>query len=201
LVPFIALTEAGAPFETINVNMGKGQHMSPDYLRLNPKHKVPVLLIDGEALTENVAIQLWIARHFPNAGLMPESPALEIKVISFLAWCASGIHPALTPNALPQQYCDLPGSEANVRFCAQKKLLEHFRIAEDLLIGKDWFFGTFSTADIYFYWCFRRALQFGVDLSAFTRCMGHHERMNLRASTQKVIAYEATVLAEFAAAH
>ena len=31
---------------------------------MNPKHKVPVLLIDGEPLTENVAIQLFIARRF-----------------------------------------------------------------------------------------------------------------------------------------
>ena len=50
------LTEAGADFEVIPVNMGKGQQNSPDYLKLNPKHKVPVLVIDGEPLTENVVI-------------------------------------------------------------------------------------------------------------------------------------------------
>ena len=114
LVPFLTLTEAGAPFDIINVNMGKAQHLAPEYLRLNPKHKVPVLLIDGEPLTENVAIQIWIARNFPKARLLPESPMQEVKAISFLAWCASGIHPALTPNAQPQQFCDLPGSADSV---------------------------------------------------------------------------------------
>ena len=44
-----------------------GQHaqaeqMKPEYLRMNPKHKVPVLLIDGKPLTENVA--LWMTRAF-----------------------------------------------------------------------------------------------------------------------------------------
>ena len=61
MVPYINLTEAGADFEVLPLNFSKGGHMSPEYLRLNPKHRVPVLMIDGEPLTENVAINLWIA--------------------------------------------------------------------------------------------------------------------------------------------
>ena len=198
LVPYLTLTEAGASFEVVNVNFAKGQHFSPEYLQLNPKHKVPLLVIDGEPLTENVAIQMWIARAFPQARLMPQVPMQEIKAISFLAWCASGIHPALTPNALPQQFCDLPGSEESVRRCAQKKLFENYQIAEDLLADNDWFFDEFTATDAYFFWCFRRGLLFGMDLSRFGRCVAHQQRMLLRDSTQKVVAYEAAVLAEFA---
>ena len=71
LVPYVTLTEAGAPFEVHPLNFRKSQHMTPEYLRLNPKHKVPVLVIDEEPLTENVAIQIWIARHYPTARLLP----------------------------------------------------------------------------------------------------------------------------------
>ena len=45
LVPYVALTEAGADFEVEVVNFFKGEHMSPEYLQLNPKHKVPVLVV------------------------------------------------------------------------------------------------------------------------------------------------------------
>src|SRR6202167_2879521 len=48
LVPYVTLTEAGAQFEVRPVNMGKRQQMSADYLKVNPKHKVPVLVVDGE---------------------------------------------------------------------------------------------------------------------------------------------------------
>ncbi len=154
LVPYVTLTEAGAAFEVINLNFGKGQHLSPEYLRLNPKHKVPVLLIDGVPLTENVAIQIWIARAFPQAKLLPSDPMQEIRAMSLMAWCASGIHPALTPNVLPQQFCDLPGSEDSVRRCAQKKLLENFQIADELLQGRDWFFDHFTAVDAYFFGVF-----------------------------------------------
>ena len=73
LVPYATLTEANAKFEVRPVNLRKGEQNTPDYLRLNPKHKVPVLVVDGQTLTENVAIQTWIARTFPAAKLLPST--------------------------------------------------------------------------------------------------------------------------------
>jgi glutathione S-transferase len=198
LVPFITLTEAGAPFEVVNVNMARREHLEPAFLKVNPKHKVPVLSIDGEPLTENVAIQIWIARTFPQARLMPVAPAQEINAIAFLAWCASGIHPALTPNAHPMQYCDVPGTEESVRRVAQKKLRESYRIAEEALQGKQWFFDHFTAADAYFFWCFRRGLQFNIELGEFANCMAHGERMKERPSVQLALEHEARTLELFA---
>jgi hypothetical protein len=40
LVPYITLTEAGAAFETRALNFRKRQHFTPEYLKLNPRHKV-----------------------------------------------------------------------------------------------------------------------------------------------------------------
>jgi glutathione S-transferase len=202
LVPYVTLTEAGADFDVVPINMKKGQQNSAEYLRLNPKHKVPVLVIDGDPLTENVAIQIWIARAFPKAMLLPSDPANEIKAISFMAWCASGIHPALTPNNSPGRYCDLPGSEESVKRCSQKLLDEHFRVADNLLAGREWFFDHFTAADVYFFWCFRRATIFDLeylDLSVYKNCMSHFERMKQRPSVQKLLAYEGQVQREFAA--
>ena len=105
-VPYITLTEAGARFDVRNINSRSGQNRSPEFLALNPKHKVPVLVIDGEPLTENVAIQIWIARQFPHARLLPADPREEIKAISLMSWCASGIHPHLTPNEAVEKVSD-----------------------------------------------------------------------------------------------
>jgi glutathione S-transferase len=200
LVPYIALKEAGADFEVNLVNFFKGEHISPAYQRLNPKRRVPVLVIDGEPLTENVAIQIWIARNFPQARLLPAAPMQEIKAIAFLAWCASGIHPTLTPNARPERYCDLPGSEDSVRRCAQKLLKENLAVAEAMLASREWFFDHFTTADIYFFWCFRRCTQLNLDLSAYPNCVAHFERMQQRPSVQDLLGYEKQALAGLAAA-
>ena len=39
LVPYVTLTEAGAAFEVHPLDFRKSQHMTPEYLRLNPEHK------------------------------------------------------------------------------------------------------------------------------------------------------------------
>ena len=194
LVPVIALNEAGAEFEIRVVDFRKGAHMSTEYLRINPKHKVPVLDIDGDPLTENVAILQWIARRYPDAQLLPGGEQ-EFKAVSLLAWCAAGIHPHLTPNILPQRYCDLPGSEDSVRRCAQKLLFENYRIADELLGGRDWFFDHFTAVDAYFFWCFRRGMQFKLALDAFPNCAGHFARVLGRASVQRALDLEAETLA------
>ncbi len=198
MVPYIALTEVDAEFDVKVINLRAGENLSPEYLRLNPKHKVPVLVVDGQPLTENVAIQLWIAEHFSASQLLPTAAPDRFRAIALLAWCASGIHPHLTPNALPQRYCDLPGSEENVKRCAQKLLHENFQIAEDLLAGRDWFFEHFTLPDAYFFWCFRRGMQFKVDVSAFPHCQAHFARVSVRASVQKLLAFEQKVLAQTA---
>lgn len=56
LAPYVTLTEANAKFEVRALNFRKGEHMSPDYLKINPKHKVPLLIVDGQKLTESTAI-------------------------------------------------------------------------------------------------------------------------------------------------
>jgi glutathione S-transferase len=199
-VPFITLTEADAEFEVRDLNTRSGGNRTPEFLKLNPKHKVPVLVIDGEPLTENVAIQVWIHRQFPKARLLPSDPAQEIKAISLMAFCASGIHPHLTPNARPQNYCDLPGSEESVKRVANKLLFEDFKVMDDLLAGREWFLPHFTAVDAYFFWCFRRGLSFKLDLSGFRNCMAHFERMSERASVKKVLAHEKKVMEEFARA-
>jgi glutathione S-transferase len=199
-VPYVTLTEAGADFDVQNVNSRAGQLRTPEFLSLNPKHKVPVLVIDGEPLTENVAIQIWIARQFPTARLLPVEPGAEIKAISLMAWCASGIHPHLTPNARPENYCDLPDSEASVKRVANKMLFEDFAIADGLLASREWFCERFTAVDAYFFWCFRRAMSFKLDVSAFGNCVAHLERMKLRPSVQKLLAYEKQVQDAFAKA-
>ncbi len=124
LVPYVTLTEAKASFTVRPINLRKGQQNTPDYLRLNPKHKVPLLVVDGKTLTENVAIQLWIARSFPAARLLPADPWQELQALSIMSWCSSGIHPLLGRMNAAAKVCDAPAfgaerAEARVRWAGR----------------------------------------------------------------------------------
>lgn len=77
LVPYVTLTEAGADFDVCNVNTRAGGNRTPEFLALNPKHKVPVLVIDGEPLTENAHFERMLERASVKRVLGYEKEVLE----------------------------------------------------------------------------------------------------------------------------
>ena len=77
-------------------------------------------------------------------------------------------------------------------------LFEDFAIAENLLAGRSTFFDHFTAVDAYFFWCFRRALSFKLDVSRFSNCMRHFEHVQKRASVQRVFRHEQAVQEAFA---
>lgn len=200
LAPYITLTEAGAKFEVRPLNLRKGQHTSPEYLKINPKHKVPVLIVDGKILSESVAIQTWIARTFPQARLLPTDPWQELQAISLMSWCSGGIHPFLARINSPPKVCDVPGTEDSVKRLSTTNLTELFKIADDMLADREFFFDHFTAPDAHFFWCQRRARQFEIDMSGFRNCVAHFDRITLRPSAQKLLAFEKSVQSEFAKA-
>jgi glutathione S-transferase len=65
------LQELGADFESIRVNLLAGEHRHPEFLKINPAGKIPVL-VDGDLLlTESVAIVLYLAEKYSDKGLLP----------------------------------------------------------------------------------------------------------------------------------
>jgi glutathione S-transferase len=200
MVSYINLTEAGAEFDIKPVNFFKAAHFSPEFLQVNPLHKVPVLDIDGQLLKENLALQLCIARRYPAARLLPSDPLDELRAISLMAWFGSGIHPHLSRVNSPPKFCDVPGTEESVRRLAVQMLMENFQVADDLLAGRDFFFDHYTAVDAYFFWCFRRGTQFELPMSQFTHAHAHFDRMLTRPSVIKAQSFEKATIAEMKAA-
>src|SRR5215510_10242720 len=65
------LQELEADFESIRVNLPAGEHCRPEFLKINPAGKIPVL-VDGDlVLTESIAIVLYLAEKYSHKGLLP----------------------------------------------------------------------------------------------------------------------------------
>ena len=67
---------------------------------------MPVLVIDGQPLTENVAILTWLNRTYPEAELLPKtSNELDaVRQTADLAFFSSTVHPLVTRFARPGQF-------------------------------------------------------------------------------------------------
>jgi len=65
------LQELGVDFEPVKVNILQGELVRPEFRRLNPACKLPVL-VDGDfVLTESAAIVLYLAEKYPERHLIP----------------------------------------------------------------------------------------------------------------------------------
>ena len=128
----IALHEVGAPFESRLISLTKHENRTPEYLALNPEGKVPTLVIDGRPLTE-VAANLWyLAKRFPDAGLLPRTTSPP-KPRSFPG-CRLSRRPSIRRA----------GSASSVgRRCSSWR--------ERRLGQRDWAIGRYSIADIHLF--------------------------------------------------
>ena len=197
MAPFITLTEAGAEFEVHALNFRTNDHLSPEYRKINPKHKVPMLVVDGQKLTENVAIHLWVSNTFPDAKILPSDPWDQAQALSLLSWCSDGIHPYLSRVNNPAKVCDVDGTADSVVAHASAALHENFALANELLDGRDYLMGDFTAPDAHFFWCTRRFTQFKLDLNPFPNVAAHFERMQTRSSVQKLLAFEKETIKGF----
>jgi len=67
------LNALGLEYEEVPVNLMAGDHLKPEFLKINPAGKLPALVDGDRILTESSAIQLYLAEKFPQAGLIPKS--------------------------------------------------------------------------------------------------------------------------------
>jgi glutathione S-transferase len=99
----------------------------------------------------------------------------------------------------PQKVCDATATSDSVIKLATEFLFENFKIGDDLLAGREYFFDHFTAPDAHFFWCCRRAGQMGVDISGFPNVAAHFKRMQERPSVKKLLAYDKELNQAFAA--
>jgi len=65
------LQELDVPFEAVEINLRTGEHRKPEFLKINPAGRLPVLIDGDRVLTESVAIVLYLGEKYPAKGLIP----------------------------------------------------------------------------------------------------------------------------------
>jgi glutathione S-transferase len=197
-VAAIALIEAGVDFETKLIRFMRGEHKSPDYKAINPKGKVPALRIDGEILTENVAILIYLNERFPAAALLPEahSAAERAQQIADLCFCSATLHPLVTRIRMPDFFAG-PDNSAAVKRTGSKAMDEYFQLVDERLADRPWWYGqTWSVMDGYLYWIFWRVEGAGYDVSRYPNFSAHARASEGRPAVQRALAIEAAAHAQ-----
>lgn len=170
----IALHEIGVAFEGKPMSFKKDDMRSPEYLALNPEGKAPTLVIDGQPLTEVAAILFYLAKRYPDAGLLPRDDIeADARALSWMSFAASTLHPA------------------------RRHGLDHAREVwgiADRRLGNGWALGRYSIADIHLfrlYWRLANSLKPAP--GTFPNLTAHYARMMARPAVQRTIEIETAI--------
>lgn len=191
LVPHIALELAEADFAVNFVDLYHGKQKEPDYLALNPRGKVPFLVVDGTPLAENVAILVRLAQLFPDAGLLPDlTTPTGIATLSDLCWFTSGVHPLITRVIVPGRFVTSPDCEDGVRTLAAQALSMEFALIDARLANGGWWLGEPSAADAYVFLFWARVGDSQFDRTPYRNYAGHARRMLSLPAVQRALERE-----------
>lgn len=190
----ILLEELGAPYDLAPVNMKAGEQRQPAYLAINPMGKVPAIRHGDAIITEQVAIMLYLADLFPEAGLAPAlDDPLRGPYLRWMVYYAACFEPAVVDRALQRE----PGQQAMSPYGNYDSMLD--TLVAQIARGPYFLGDRFSAADVL--WGTALTWTTGFKLvPERPEIMAYLARISGRPSVARVMAADAALAAEHEAA-
>ncbi|MSP40356.1 MAG: glutathione S-transferase family protein [Deltaproteobacteria bacterium] len=183
----VVLAEKNLPYEIVAVDLTKKEQKNPDYLKMNPYGKVPVLTDDSTVLYESLIINEYLEEKYPNPPLMPKDAAKKAKGRILVDYGMAHFDSAyqklrmeLMKEAKEQSQPVIDGAKADL-----KNLLQRF---EEELGEQQYLLGDFSLVDADLIPRFTRLEGFGVIPDASLPRLGKYlERVKARPSVKALL--------------
>lgn len=193
LASHIALEEAGATYSAVRLRFAEGDQRKPEYLKLNPKGRVPTLVSERGVLTETPAILAFIAQSFPDARLAPlTDPFAFGRIQAFNNYLCSTVHVAHAHRVRGERWADDPAAIAAMKAKVPVSVGACFTLIEEEMFAGPWVMGdTYSICDPYLFTLAHWMEVDGVDPQRFTKVFAHRQRMAERPAVKRALAAEA----------
>jgi glutathione S-transferase len=134
------LIEAGLEFQLRHVAMEKGEHMSPEYLAINPNHQVPTLLDGDIKIHESNAILRYLCVKHALNDWYPSDLTQRAVVEQWLDWNQCRLSPAVVDIVLNSVFLGESGDKAAIergrmRLQELEPMIEHGLAGRAFLAG------------------------------------------------------------------
>lgn len=192
LASHLALEEAGANYKVTRLDFTKGEQRSSDYLKVNPKGRVPALATDKGIITENPAILYYIAQTHPAAKLAPDDAFALGQMQAFNSYLCSTVHPAHAHKLRGARWSDDPAVIEALKIKVPQNMADCFTLIQNEYLKGPWVMGEqYTVADCYLYTIACWLEGDGVDPKTVPGIIAHRERVQARPAVQKVLAFYA----------
>jgi glutathione S-transferase len=189
LASHICLEEAGADYEGVRLDLVAGDQKKPEYLKINPKSRVPALITDRGILTENPAILAYVAQTHPAKKLAPlDDPYAFGKIQAFTAYLCATVHVAHAHGRRAYRWADQQSSFDDMKQKVPETMGVCFDLIEAEMFEGPWVAGAnFSIADPYLFTVSSWLESDRVDPKRFPKVLDHRNRMAQRPAVQRVL--------------
>ncbi len=190
LATHLALEYAGANYQAVRLDMSKKEQQSPEYLRINPKARVPALVTEQGVLTETPALLLYIAQTFPQARLAPlDDPFALARVNEFNSYLCSTVHVGHAHRGRGYRWADDESAHESMKKKVAQNMGDYFALIEGGMLKGPWVMGdAISICDFYLFTVSGWLAGDGVDIQTFPKVALHRERLLAHPKLQKVLA-------------
>ena len=183
----VVLAEKNLAYETVPVDLPAKEQKTPEYLKMNPYGKVPVLTDDGTVLYESCIINEYLEEKYPTPSLLPKDPGQKAKARILIDYGMAHfdgpyqkLRMELMKDAKEQNAQTVTSAKSDL-----KKLLQRF---EDEIGDKQYLMGDFSLVDADLLPRFTRLEGFGVLPDPSLPRLGKYlERMKARPSVKAIL--------------
>ena len=192
LATHIALEEAGADYDTVRVHFSKAEQRGADYLKINPKGRVPALVTEHGVLTETPALLIYVAERYSNEGLAPLDDAFDLaRAQAFNSYLCSTVHVAHAHRMRGHRWADDPAAIAEMKRKVPQTVGAAFQLIEDGMLEGPFVLGDrFSVCDAYLFTLAQWLEADGVDIGRLPRVIEHRRRIAQREAVITAIAAE-----------
>jgi glutathione S-transferase len=192
LASHIALEEAGADYEIRRVDFSKNEQRGAEYLKINPKGRVPALVTERGILTETPAILAFVAQTFPKARLAPLDDAFAVaRVQAFNSYLCSTVHVAHAHRMRGNRWVDDQAAIEAMQRKAPRNVGECFALIEREMFAGPWVMGeAYTICDPYLFTLAQWLEADGVDLARLPKIRDHRSRMAERPAVINALADE-----------
>jgi glutathione S-transferase len=182
------LEELHAPYSIHALNMKAGEQRESAYLAINPMGKVPAIRHGDALITEQVAIGIYLADLFPEAGITPAiGDALRGPYLRWYVFYAACFEPAVVDKSLKRE----PGPAPMVTYGDFDTTMN---VVVSQLKNGPWLLGNqFTAADVLWGTALTWMTGFGL-VEAVPAIKSYVERWNARPSVKKVAQIDADLL-------
>lgn len=177
---FWTLEEVGAPYEPKTLSFEKGEHKSPEYLKINPNGKVPALTDGDTTIWESMAINFYLANNY-KPELTGTTPAEKGLVQQWSFWAQGELQPPLIEIFIQMVFVPEDKKDPEVIRKAQEKIPPLLEVLNKALDGKDYLAGPeFTLADLNTTSVVSILPRIGVDLTPYTNITNWLKRVGER---------------------